>query len=286
MGRRATRLLRDTATMLAVTVALTVTGGTAAAFAMSRHSGASHHPPASARTPATPAPAPATSTPAATPYHVVGLGDSVPSGSQCDCTSYVSLVGQELGDRYGRTVTVDNLARDGLTTSGLLAQLQQTTVRSSIAEAQLVLITVGANDFDEDTVFAPACRRPTALACGQPALAAQRSHLNVILAAVNALRTRQDTQVIVTGYWNVFLDGQVARSRGAAYVAASDALTVADNSLIAAVAAAHSDTYVDIYAPFKGDGTTDDTALLAPDGDHPNAAGHELIARTILRVLA
>ena len=50
--------------------------------------------------------------------------------------------------------------------------------------------------------------------------------------------------------------------------------------------ARHSDTYVDIYTPFKGaDGSTDDTALLADDGDHPNAAGHQLIATALLAAL-
>ena len=39
--------------------------------------------------------------------------------------------------------------------------------------------------------------------------------------------------------------------------------------------------YADIYTPFKGDGSRDDTALLVADGDHPNAPGHLLIAAAI-----
>jgi lysophospholipase L1-like esterase len=44
--------------------------------------------------------------------------------------------------------------------------------------------------------------------------------------------------------------------------------------------------YVSTYTAFKGPaGTNDPTGLLAADGDHPNAAGHQLIARTIYTVL-
>jgi lysophospholipase L1-like esterase len=39
---------------------------------------------------------------------------------------------------------------------------------------------------------------------------------------------------------------------------------------------------VDIYAPFEGAGDRNPTALLADDGDHPNAAGHRLIAKALL----
>jgi lysophospholipase L1-like esterase len=41
-------------------------------------------------------------------------------------------------------------------------------------------------------------------------------------------------------------------------------------------------TYVDLEAAFHSRGT-DVTGLLAGDGDHPNAAGHRLIARLLLR---
>jgi hypothetical protein len=40
-----------------------------------------------------------------------------------------------------------------------------------------------------------------------------------------------------------------------------------------------------VSRPFKGDGTGDDTALLAIDGDHPDAARHTLIAQTLLQAL-
>jgi lysophospholipase L1-like esterase len=93
--------------------------------------------------------------------------------------------------------------------------------------------------------------------------------------------------VIVTDYWNVFEDGDVGRDdRGAAYLAWSDRLTRAFNAALCPRVAAAGATCLDLYAPFKGaDGRGDPTGLLAGDGDHPNAAGHALIARLMLAQL-
>jgi hypothetical protein len=41
-------------------------------------------------------------------------------------------------------------------------------------------------------------------------------------------------------------------------------------------------TCVDLYAPYKGDGSRNPTALLAGDGDHPNAAGNQLISSALM----
>jgi len=58
------------------------------------------------------------------------------------------------------------------------------------------------------------------------------------------------------------------------------------NAGIRSAAAKHGGVYVDLFTPFRGaDGSKDCTALLAADGDHPDAAGHALIARTLLAAL-
>jgi lysophospholipase L1-like esterase len=59
------------------------------------------------------------------------------------------------------------------------------------------------------------------------------------------------------------------------------------NRRIEAAASAHGATYVDLLTAFRGsDGSEDCTPLLAPDGDHPSAQGHALIARTLAAALA
>ena len=90
--------------------------------------------------------------------------------------------------------------------------------------------------------------------------------------------------MLVTGYWNVFEDGSVARrSFPRLGVEAAQRLTAVANAAIRSAARRAGTTYVDLYAPFNGpESHGDTTVLLGPDGDHPNAAGQALIARRLL----
>ncbi|MFI7231930.1 SGNH/GDSL hydrolase family protein [Nonomuraea angiospora] len=217
---------------------------------------------------------------------VVGLGDSVPAGAACDCDTFVSLIRKTLASRQGVGVAVDNLATGGLTSQGLLDQMDGGPVTDAIVKADLVIITIGANDFDSDSLEDDDCGPGAGLACYKDDLARLRANVDGILGKVRALQTRPRSRIVVTGYWNVFLDGDSARAKGTAYVSNSDALTRVVNRTLAGAAAARGARYVDVYGPFKGDGSRDDTPLLAADGDHPNAAGHRVIADSILAALA
>ncbi|MER6004817.1 SGNH/GDSL hydrolase family protein [Nonomuraea angiospora] len=229
---------------------------------------------------ATPHPGPAAVT------SIVGLGDSVPAGSACDCDTFVSLIRKTLATRQGTGVAVDNLATGGLTSQGLLDQMDGGSATDAIVKADLVIITIGANDFDSDALEDDDCGPRAGLACYKNDLARLRANVDGILGKVRALQTRPRSRIVVTGYWNVFLDGDSARAKGTAYVSNSDALTRVVNRTLAGAAAAKGARYVDVYGPFKGDGSRDDTSLLAADGDHPNAAGHRVIADSILSALA
>ena len=74
----------------------------------------------------------------------------------------------------------------------------------------------------------------------------------------------------------------LARIRPRPSLAGNDFLI---NARIEAAARSHGAVPVDLYAPFKGAGDVDPTPLLADDGDHPDAAGHALIARVLLAAL-
>ncbi|GAA3826329.1 hypothetical protein GCM10022226_53840 [Sphaerisporangium flaviroseum] len=216
---------------------------------------------------------------------VVGLGDSVPAGSACDCTTYVSLVGRSLAAAQGGRVVSRNLAEAGLTTQGLLDRLAEDTTRGAVAAADLTIITIGANDFDSASI--DDCGPGAGLACYKEDLARLRANMDAILSGVRALEARDGSRIVVTGYWNVFLDGADGRAQGEDYVTTSDRLTQAVNAVLAASAAAAGALYVDLYVPFKGtDGTRDDTGLLADDGDHPDATGHQIIAESVLSALS
>ncbi|MGZ6804304.1 MAG: SGNH/GDSL hydrolase family protein [Nocardioidaceae bacterium] len=232
--------------------------------------------------PATPAPAPSPRPTAPRADHVVVLGDSVAAGSECGCTPYATLLASGLARRTRGTVSLVNVGTRGLTSDGLLGQLGTASVRRTLRSATVVTVTVGANDFSEGSAGDSDCVSPDG--CYAAPLAAMSAHVRTALAQIDALVPRR-ARVLVTGYWNVFLDGEVGRAQGAAYVAGSDALTRRVNSALQAEAAAAHDTYVDEYGPFESRPLASLTALLAPDGDHPSAAGHALIASLLLRAL-
>ncbi|WP_162873044.1 SGNH/GDSL hydrolase family protein [Austwickia chelonae] len=218
---------------------------------------------------------------------VVGLGDSVASGFACECMNYVDMVSHRLGDRYGRPVDIANEAYPGAFSQDVLDQLAEEEAQKKIRESDLVVVGIGANDFSEeaDNAFLAECRDAAASSCYADTAKSMRANLDAILTKVKALQQRPGAQVVVLGYWNVYADGEVGRAHGPEFVAGSNSLTKWVNQMIAQSAADHQALYADAYAAFKGDGTQDTTDLLAPDGEHPGPAGHQLLAEAVLSAL-
>jgi len=224
------------------------------------------------------------SSPAAAPpptVRVVGLGDSVMAGTHCACAGLAEEYASALATRDGVHVEVSNLGDNGKVTDDLLDDVQEDpTTRSAISSADVVLVTIGANDLlpELDRWRFRGCTR----SCFARPAARMGRNLTKILAAVDALRNGRRAVVLVTDYWNVFTDGDVARSDGGkAQVDWSAAVTAAANRQICAAARTAGDTCVDLVSVFKPRGA-DPTPLLATDGDHPNAAGVRAIVAALL----
>ncbi|MCU1538388.1 MAG: hydrolase family protein [Humibacillus sp.] len=292
--------------LLVVLVAAWLTGafGDALPVAPSLAGGTSSTSPVSPSTPATPTtdlstattpsttPTPTTPTTpttppvtAADPLTIVALGDSVPSATTCDCTGYVEGLGATLHGLTGRPVTVHNDATDGFTTADVDQDLSSPSTSSHLSRADLVVVEVGANDFDLDTVDDPSCLPATSSPCWAATMADLRAGLAAIVTKVRSLDARPDLRIAVVGYWNVTVDGAVGEARGEAFVTGSDALTRAVNAAIEGTAEDLDAVYVDAYTPLKGDGSADPTTALLDDGDHPNAKGHAIIAAAVLGAL-
>jgi lysophospholipase L1-like esterase len=244
--------------------------------------------------PATPSPAsapPASGTPAAaqasrSTAHVVAIGDSVTAGTNCDCTPFPNLYAKALVNRYGIGAYVRNDGQGGETSGDVLADLRgDDAERADIARADIVVVTIGANDFGSQygAVSSGRCGGQDGLSCADGQLGRLQANLTAVVGQIHRLRGGAPTAILLTGYWNVFEDGDVARrSMTKQGVVESDTLTRATNQIVEQVAHDQQATYVDLYSPFKGtDGGEDPTELLADDGDHPNAAGHRLIARSL-----
>ena len=205
---------------------------------------------------------------------IVALGDSVPYGSNCDCTPYPPLTASGLAAKTGQSVTAANDAVPGYTTSNVLRQLQSDkAVIDHVRTADVVEIEVGAND----VAHSQACG--TNVDCYSPKIPAIETNLRAIVARVHELSATHKVLVVLLDYWSVWLGGQYAAAKGDAYVNAAATVTEDVNTVIKSTAAETGSAYVDLRAAFKGpDYAYDETHYLSNDGDHPNAAGHKQIA--------
>jgi len=213
---------------------------------------------------------------------VVGVGDSVTSATVCACTGFVESYAAHLPAEAGGPAREVNLGTDGLTADGLrVLMTTPSPTAAGVAQGDILLVTIGAND------LMPLLSRWRATGCPascySPAVDAVGADVRDILTAAKALRGQRPTRILVTDYWNVFADGDIARaSEGPGYLRWSDELTRALNSRICSVARNAGAICVDLYTPFKGDGGLNPTGLLAADGDHPNAAGNRIISSALL----
>jgi lysophospholipase L1-like esterase len=212
---------------------------------------------------------------------VVGIGDSVTSGYNCNCEAFVGLYATQLAAKYDLQTSSVNLGVPGWTSSQLLAAITRPgSFRDEVATADIVLVTIGANDLNPLESIGPAGCPAT---CYTPLIQTAGHNVQLIVDAAKSANPAHPAKVLVTDYWNVFQDGDVGiAEHGAAYQTWSDALTLAESTQICQGAQRAGATCVSLYAPFKSNGSANTTALLASDGDHPDAAGHQLIASTLL----
>jgi acyl-CoA thioesterase I len=215
-------------------------------------------------------------TTAAVPSGLTALGDSVPAGSACDCTPYPEQVAAD------RHLDAANDAVPGYESQDVIGQLDDDHhVIDDVSRSRVVLIEVGANDVSETD----ACG--TTRSCYQPKVPTIGTNLTRIVDRVRQLAPGPGVEVVLVDYWSAWLAGQYATARGAAYVATAQGLTEQVNAEILAVAEHTHSVDVDLVGPFGGpDVSKDDTGLLAPDGDHPNAAGQAVIAAAVEEALA
>ena len=212
---------------------------------------------------------------------VVALGDSVPYGTNCNCTPYPPLTASGLTAKTGQTVTATNDSVAGYTTSDILHQLRSdTAVIDHVHTADAVEIEIGAND----VAHSQSCG--TNAGCYASKIPAIQANLDAIVGRVHELTSSHKVLVVLLDYWSVWLGGQYAAAQGEAYVDAAAQVTDDVNTTIKSTAAKTGSAYVDLRAAFKGpDYAYDETHFLSNDGDHPNAAGHQQIATATQAVI-
>jgi lysophospholipase L1-like esterase len=220
----------------------------------------------------------------------LALGDSVPSGTDLpDGVGYPGRLGRQLGDAGNRPIKLVNRAQAGERSGGVLA--------SQLADAktiqpELVTLTVGANDFlvpAFECASASLDENPDTQCSGTSLLRAIPTFERNLRAILHRLVTETGATIVVTTYFNPFPRG----SRCAP--ATTDLALRFLNTTISDVAAELGDrgVLVDLAPVFKGHEGREPTGWFAPNPGrlactdiHPNADGHEAIARTIMSALA
>lgn len=214
-------------------------------------------------------------------WSIVALGDSVPRGTNCDCRPYPPLSADDLAAAANRSVTATNDAVAGATSADVLRQLNSDdAVINHVRTADGIEIEIGANDVSQSK----SCG--TSVDCYAPRLPPLERNLAAILVRAHRLTSGHRLAVVLLDYWSVWLGGKYAAAQGPAYRNTAKELTDRVDATIKATASKSGAYYVDLRAAFKGpDYVYDETHFLASDGDHPNAAGHEQIAKAVEAVL-
>ena len=208
-------------------------------------------------------------------WSIIALGDSVPSGYNCNCTPYPQLSANGLTTSTGQTVTATNDAVAGYTTTDVLKQLNSDRpVIDQVRKADAVEINIGANDVPYN---AKTCG--TSVACYAPLVPSMQKNLAAIVSRVHDLTAGHKVLVVLLDYWSIWLGGTYARSKGHAYVSAARQMTAQVDAAIKTTADQNRSAYVSEQRAFKGPSYGYiESHYLAADGEHPSAAGHQAIA--------
>lgn len=130
---------------------------------------------------------------------MAALGDSVPSGSGCGCTPFPDRTAALLHAKTGREVVVHNLAAGGLTSQDVLDQLADPAVREQVDHADVVLVEIGANDFDEGLASVNECVNPLTGSCQGTTLAQSHKAVASIADTILSAERPRDARIVLMG---------------------------------------------------------------------------------------
>ncbi|HUP82622.1 MAG TPA: SGNH/GDSL hydrolase family protein [Candidatus Limnocylindria bacterium] len=219
--------------------------------------------------------------------HMVGLGDSYLSAQNAKGQTFLDIYATALESSAGRPVEVTLIASGDMTTAKLKESLAtDESVRDSVANADIVVISVGGNDSDPfgiypDGTCAPTQPPPECLEAYSPTLA---GNYEEILDSITALRDGQPTALRVTSMDDPFVGWSEAPSDTFArdfFAQVAEAQTEA----VFALAQSHGAKTVDYLHAFNGaDGLSDPAQYLAADHSHPGELGIQAIADLLIEV--
>lgn len=258
---------------------------------------------------ATPIPPPASTTSVPTAgspselarWSLVAVGDSLPYNSPDDCpgcTGFVDRYAAAITEATGHPVTVQNYSEHtGLQTDGLLEELKtDTRRRDALANADIIIVSIGANDDPFDRNDDP-CDGPTGdiidwskfnPTCAAAAAEVFRPKLESVFAQIVALRAGKPTIFRTINGYNDWIGGiDSASGKEIPPEATSPTRDVFDawSAMICKAAQANGFMCADTYHAFNGpDGLKPIAGVLTASkaNGHPSDKGNEVIAQVLI----
>ncbi|MDQ1002980.1 lysophospholipase L1-like esterase [Neobacillus niacini] len=202
---------------------------------------------------------------------IVAIGDSLTEGSgdETENGGYVGILNHTFEDN-NLNITVENFGKKGNRTDQLLKRLENEDVASAIKEADIVLITIGANDIMN--VFKSNFMNVTM----EPFQEERVKYIDRLKAIVNKLKDlNPSTQIYLIGFYNPF-ERHFGEIKELGMII--DSWNDAGKSL--------SEEYENVsYIPTKDLFSNSNMDLLAEDEFHPNTSGYKLMAQRVLEYL-
>lgn len=202
---------------------------------------------------------------------IVAIGDSLTEGigDETENGGYVGILNHTFEDNK-LNITVENYGKKGNRTDQLLKRLEKEDVASAIKEADIVLITIGANDIMNvlKSNFMNVTMEPF-----QEERVKYIERLEAIFSKINELNP--DTQIYLIGFYNPF-ERHFGEIKELGMII--DSWNEAGKSL--------AEKYDHVrYIPTKDLFNNTTLDLLAEDEFHPNITGYKLIAQRVLEYL-
>lgn len=202
---------------------------------------------------------------------IVAIGDSLTQGvgDETNNGGYVGILSNTFSDN-NEHVNIENYGKRGNRSDQLLERLEQTEIKASIEEADIVLITIGANDIMKvvKNNFTNLNREPFELERAE-----YEERLRQIFDKILAINP--DTEIHLIGFYNPF----------ERYFSDIEQLgVILDNwnatgqQVVAEYEQIHFIPTIDLFR-------TSNKELLADDNFHPNVEGYKLMAKRVLEYI-
>lgn len=202
---------------------------------------------------------------------IVSIGDSLTQGvgDETESGGYVGILNHTFEDQ-NMNISIENFGKRGNRTDQLLKRLENEEIVSAIKDADIVLITIGANDIMKvvRSNYTNLNIEPF-----QEEKISYVERLTAIFHKINELNP--DTQIYMIGFYNPF-------ERYFGDIEQLDMILSDWNQAGELVTEEFENVY---YIPTEDLFSNSTTNLLADDNFHPNTSGYKLMAKRVLEYL-